>query len=450
MKTRLAIYAVLFLLFSCGNPSQHQKKAEEYFKESKYENALFEINKAIEIEPDSISYYSLRVSIYDNTGRFKEEVADLDKIIEFNKKRNGKYINAVFLRAQVRIQLGLYNEALSDIDYFINNRDTVGALIKAHLLKASILYKLNDYNNSKSYYELVLRENIGKDKLIESNALVGLANLSKSPKNALALLEKAIAVDDSSGLAYGARMAVFIELGEIDRAYDDARKALSLTPDDAILNFNMGQLFANYLNNNDSAIQYFERAIMLSPQSPDNDMVYMNLAVVKHRSGNLEGALVDFKNGEAINSRNDLLLYNYSLVLSDLNKNTEALEIINKAILMNRSVAEYFDTKGGILMALSLFKEAETEFKKAILLNPNFGGAYYNLGYLYGEEDNPEQSIKYYDKAVFLDFDLKATLVNRALQKIKTNRISSACSDLEKAYSLGRIDIKPLIEKYCK
>ncbi len=138
------------------------------------------------------------------------------------------------------------------------------------------------------------------------------------------------------------------------------------------------------------------------------------------------------------------------MLLSDLNKNTEALEIINKAILINRSDAEYFNTKGGILMALSLFKEAETEFKKAILLNPNFGGAYYNLGYLYGEENNQEQSIKYYDKAVFLDFDLKATLVNRALQKIKTNRTSSACSDLEKAYSLGRTDIKPLIEKYCK
>ena len=88
MKTCKVIYALLFLLGSCVNPSQHKKKAEEYFKESNFENALFEINKAIEIAPDSISYYLLRVSIYDNTGKFKEEVADLDKIIEFNKNRN--------------------------------------------------------------------------------------------------------------------------------------------------------------------------------------------------------------------------------------------------------------------------------------------------------------------------------------------------------------------------
>lgn len=449
MKTNLLNVTVLILFFSCSNPSQHKKKAEQYFNEKKYENALSEINKAIESEPDSISHYTLRTLIFDFTGRYKEEISDLSKIIELNKKKNSKSVNAHHQRAVVQSQLGLDNEALLDIDYFIDNRDTVGSLKEAYLNKASILYKLKDYKNSVKFYELVLNENNGKEKSIDSQALVGLANLSKSPKDALKLLNKAIFVDDKNGLAYGARMSIYMDLGKITKAYDDSKKSISLSPDDAMLNFNMGQLFANYINNRDSAAKYFEKAIKLSPQSPSNDMIYMNLAVIKHQLGKLDNALADFQKGETINPKNDLLLFNLAMLLSDLDKNEEALEKITNAININSRDAEYFNLKGTILLDLSSVNEAEEEFKKALEINPKYGTASYNLGYLFGEQNDYVQSIKYYDKAVLLNFDLEATLVNRALQKIKINNRSGACADLERAYKLGRTDIKPLIEKNC-
>jgi len=454
MKAHLAIFIILVLLFSCNNSSFHKKEAERYFDEKKYDNALIEINKAIESEPDSISHYVLRFLIFDLTGRYKEEISDLDKIIKLNKKNKSKPLNAYNQRAVAKMQLGLYKEALLDINYFIENRDTVGNLIEAYLNKASILFKLNDFKNSEKVYELVLSENNGKDKSIESQALIGLANMSKSPKDALKLLNKAIAIDDNCATAYGGRGGIYMDLGKIDLAFDDFKKAISINNTNDInmanLYFNMGQLFANYKNNNDSATKYFEKAIRLTPQSSNNDMIYLNLAVIKQKVGKLNDALNDYKKAEAINPQNDLLLYNFALLLSDLNRNIEALEKINKAICINPNDADYFSTKGTILTALSSFKEAVTEYKKAIKINPNSGGAFYNLGYLYGKENNHEQSIRYYNKAVLLNFNLKATLVNRALEKIEINKISSACADLKKAYSLGRTDITPLIEKYCK
>ena len=63
--------------------------------------------------------------------------------------------------------------------------------------------------------------------------------------------------------------------------------------------------------------------------------------------------------------------------------------------------------KGSILIDLSKNNEAETEFLKAIKLNPNYGGAYYNLGYLNGEIGNHSKSINYYGKAVQFDFELR-------------------------------------------
>lgn len=442
------IFAAIAVLVSCGNPSQNRKNAERFFNEKKYQNALVEINRAIQLEPDSVGHYVVRMAIYDVMGQYKEEVTDLSKIIELNKKTNSKSINVYHQRAFAHTQLGLYNEALFDIDYFIENRDTAGSLAEAYINKASILYKLNDYEKSTRYYELALKENITKE--LESQAFVGLANLEKSPQKALELLDKSILTDDKNSLAFGARGALYMESEKIREAYDDFNKAISLNPDDATTNFNMGQLFANYSDNMDSAIIYFENAIRLSPQSKNNDVVYMHLAVVKHRLGNSKNALPDFKKAENINPKNDLLFYNYAMVLSDLQRNSEALKKITKAIGYNSKDSEYYNLKGSILIDLSKYNEAEADFLTAIELNPNYGDAYYNLGYLNGEIGNHSKSINYYGKAVEFGCDLEATLVNMAIQKIKINKTSSACSDLTKAYALGRKDIKPLMNKYCK
>ena len=447
----LLLFSILF--YSCENAKDYKSDAEKYYKEKKYEDALNSINNAIRLEPDSIGHYAFRILLFDLTGRHKEEMSDLSTAIELNKKRNSKSLIFHHQRAVVKLQLGLYKEALLDIDYFIENRDTVGNLTEAYLNKGSILYKMGDLENAENFYELALKENIGKEKSLESQGLVGLANLSKSPQDALKLLDKAIAINDSCATAYGSRGVIYLNLAKIDLAQKDFKKAISYINqneiDGATIYFNMGQLFLNYLNNSDSATKYFEQAIKLSPQSPNNDFIYMNLGCIRHRSGDLDNALINFQKAETINPQNDILLYNFALLLSDLNRNADALEKINKAIKINSKDDDYFDTKGTILSALSSFKEAEIAYKKAIEINPKSGGAYYNLGYLLGEQNNYEQSIKYYDKAVLLNFDLEASLVNRALLKIKIKNTSSACNDLERAYKLGRTDIKPLIEKTC-
>lgn len=437
-------------LFCCEKATDYHSDANKCVDDKRYEQALISINKAIQLEPDSVDHFTLRMMIFDLTGRYEEEILDLNRIIELNGKRNSKSITAHRQRAWAQTQLGLYTKALSDINYVIEKRDTFGSLADALLIKAGILWKLNESDSSKHFYELTIKESSGKEKLVESDALVGLANLTQSPKAAIELLNKAIVVNDKNGHAYGARMERYMNLGEIDKAYDDSKTAMHLNPSDATVNYNIGQLFANNLNNNDSAVKYLEKAIKLAPQSSSNGSIYINLAVIRQRSGKLDEALIDFQNAEAIDSKDDLLLYNFALLLSDLGKNTEALEKISTAININSKDADYFNLKGSILLSQSLYDEAEKEFKKAIEINPKFGSGFYNLGYLFGEQKEYEKSIEYYDKAVLLNFDLQATLVNRALQKIRINKTLSACTDLDRAYKLGRKDIKPLIEKNCK
>jgi len=437
-----------FIIFFCGCSSQSEKSIEQLVTEVRYEEALIEVSKSIIIEPDNVSNYKLRATIYDYLGKFEEGIEDLSTIIQITEKNSRENLLAYQDRAITKLQLGLYSEALEDINYFIENRDTIGNLLEIYMNKASILYKIGDVKNSRIHYQLVLEENNKKDSNIESQALVGLANLEELPQKALELLNQAISIDENA-IAYGARSALYIDLGKFEEAYNDSSKALYLNPNDATINFNMGQIFTIYLNNIDSAIVYYEKAIQLSPKALDNDNVYLNLGVLKQQKGNQKEALTLFEKAEQVNPENDLLLYNFASLLSDLERDNEALIKISRSISNNSKVPDYFNLKGSILLDLFRYDEAKKEFKKAIKLNPNYGIAYYNLGYMSDQQNEYNQAIEYYDKAVRLNFDLEATLVNRAILKIQLKRLQSACKDLNRAFDLGRKDIQPLISRYC-
>lgn len=450
MKLLLLIPIIFWLILSCRNPSQNKKNAVKFYNERNYEKALFEINRAIDSEPDSINYYLLRLDIYRKLELSKERLEDLNRIIRLSAKTDRISLLAHYERALLQSQQGFINEAMSDIDFFIANRDTVGCLADAYITKASILYMLKDSANSIKYYELASKANITRDSLIESDIYLGMSTVTESYLKELSLLEKAIELNDRNISAFTNLGLIYSKSGDLEQAHKFYNKAFSINPNDAIVNEHLGNFYAYYSVNVDSAIYYYQKSIKNSFVQANNAQIYMNLAVMEHRSGKLDNALLNFQHSEQLNSQNDLLQYNYALLMTDLGRSEDALLKISKAININATNPDYYNSKGSILIDLKRYNEAAIEYNNALELNPDMGSVYYNLGYLYGKQNNNVLSIKNYDKAVLLNFDLKATLVNRALQKIKISKITDACSDFDKAYKLGRTDIIPYIDKYCK
>lgn len=447
-KLILVIIIAVLIAISCNKPEKRRQNAELYYSAEKYELALKEINKAIALEPDTVSHYSLRILIYDKQGKYIEELIDLDKIIKLNKSKEKEPINPYFQRAFVNTQLGFNDEALRDINYFLEHaNDSVHDIPSAYLNKASILYQMNDFKSAKKYYELARNSNHSEE--LVSQAIVGLANITDNKHKKLQLLNKAIEVNDSCSLAFGARGTIYFNDDRFEEAFSDYLRAIKLNTDDAAIYNNLGQIHVHYTKNLDLALICFKKAIKLAPQFPGNDMIYMSIGAIEHQQGDQYQALKSFKKAEKINPKNDQLLYNMAMLLSEMNRNDEALEKINKAIEINEYDAESYNLKGSILLSQYKLDYAEKEFLNAIKTDWKYGGAYYNLGYLYSKQEKTEKSINYYEKAIDLNFNLKATLVNCAIQKLKLNRISSACSDLRRAYNLGRKDIQPLLDQYC-
>src|SRR5690606_28316604 len=141
---------------SCQEKKASKSIAEKYFKEQKYEQALTELNKLIEQEPDSLSHYGLRAITYSNLGMYREEIEDLNRIIELDESKSRTARNE---RAIAFIRLGENKKALEDINYVIDNKKDIDNICQIYIQKASILYTLNDFKNSKEFYNKALKMN---------------------------------------------------------------------------------------------------------------------------------------------------------------------------------------------------------------------------------------------------------------------------------------------------
>jgi tetratricopeptide (TPR) repeat protein len=436
------------LLVACENSRDFFDSAISSFDNKNYTSALIAINKAIELSPDSLKYYFVRIAVHDQMGMLTEELTDLDHVINVATNQFQK-ITAYHQRGCVKMELGRLNEAVEDIDYFINNRDTCGNLAQAYLNKGSILYKLNVGEQARAYYKLAIEHSHKMDKRIRSEALLGFANLAKSDLEKKKYLKEAASADSLDPNVYAAWMSYNYKSGRIREAYLDGIKACQVDPDIYVVNHNLGQIFLVHLNQLDSAKKYFSKAIELAPQTPGVEQSFLNLGIICHRQNDLPAAYRAFKTADSILPSNDLILYNYSLLLSDMKKNDEAIRKMTEAINVNPKDPDYFSSRGAMYMDNLNTENAEKDFKRAIAMGQKSGSAHYNLAYLYGEQQKYEEAIKYYQIAVGRNFDLPATLVNMALLKIKVGKLSSDCADLKRAYKIGRTDIMPLLSKYC-
>jgi Putative Zn-dependent protease, contains TPR repeats len=76
-----------------------------YLAKGECAEAVKELNRAVEIEPDYSSAYFYRANCYYRTGDFDRAVADYDEAIKHNRGLDEDYINEVYKNRQKALEM---------------------------------------------------------------------------------------------------------------------------------------------------------------------------------------------------------------------------------------------------------------------------------------------------------------------------------------------------------
>ena len=215
------------------------------------------------------------------------------------------------------------------------------------------------------------------------------------------------------------------------------------------------------------AIQFFEKAHNISPNSPE---VLFNLAKCLEKLGRLDDANFRYDQALKINPfyakahaakgvllskkkdyQNALLYFskaidcdpklfqanwNKALCLSELDRYDEAIVIFNQLIQLAPDYADAYNSKGIALGGLNRYDEAIVNFDKAIQLRPDYPDPYNNRGNALSELNRYDEAIISFDQATQLRPDYPDPYNNRGLALSQLSRYDEAIVNYDQAIQL--------------
>ncbi len=292
---------------------------------SNIDAALKDYNQAIRLNPKSAQAYNYRGSLYAQHEKYDLALSDFNKLIEL--KPNGESYN---FRGNVYAQLEKYDLALFDLNKSIELESSE----EAYNCRASIYFELEKYDLAL----LDLNKSIELEPDNEGYLLRGLVyekllNIEAAIKD----YSSALQLNPKSAEVYNARGLLYIDLKKYDSALLDFNKLIELEPDEEAY-INRGLVY-KCLFNTDSALMDYSRAIKLNPKSVKSHLArgLMNVELKKY-----DLALLDFNNLIELEPNEEAYL-NRGLVYENLlNKDAAKNDYASVIKLNPKSATAYY------------------------------------------------------------------------------------------------------------
>ncbi len=137
----------------------------------------------------------------------------------------------------------------------------------------------------------------------------------------------------------------------------------------------------------DEAIACFKRALLIEKE---NHLIWFNLGLTFRDAGMLEDAVDALEKARSIpeSDGNEDLMEALAVTYFDLGNFDMALEVCNEGLEINESNAQLWNTAGAVFFNQGNFTDAQESFEAAVILNPYYPEALYNLRDTYRELKN--------------------------------------------------------------
>ena len=202
-----------------SNAKPHYNRGLAYLRKSQYDEAIIELNKAIEIYPRYALAYNDRGVAYLRKKQYDRAISDFTMTLDINPKHHHAHYN----RGIAYLDKRNYGEAISNLNQAIeldpSNPEIYYERGFAHLSKNQNEKAIADFNQA-----ITLNPRYAKAFNDRGWAYVR----KRQYDQAISDFSKAIEIEPKYNKAYNNRAVAYFYKGEYERAWGDVHKAQSL------------------------------------------------------------------------------------------------------------------------------------------------------------------------------------------------------------------------------
>jgi len=234
-----------------------------YLYQGSLSQALIDLNKAIEINPAFAEAYNDRGVVYGKQGKFFKAGSDFNKAIEINPN----YAEAYNGRGAVFKSLGHFDQAIADYNKAIEIKPN---LAEAYCNRGATYEKLNNLAHAIADFTKAIEINPNYAVAYSNRGLeyAKQAKLTRSPSDltqSITDLDKAIEISPNYPLSYNFRGQAYAQLGKLTEAISDYSKAIELDPKYAAAYYGRAVIYVRKYNSS-LAIADLNKAIEINPK----------------------------------------------------------------------------------------------------------------------------------------------------------------------------------------
>lgn len=194
-------------------------------------------------------------------------------------------------------------------------------------------------------------------------------------------------------------------------------------------------------------IAIFSDSIQKEPNIP---FTYITRGLARHKSGDQQGALQDFRKAAELDPNSYLAFYYQAKAQVAIGDSQGALHNFTRALEIKPDYGDVYYERGLLKHQLGNYDGAMTDYDAAVNYNP---GAYYN----YNSRGITRSTLKDFPGAI-ADFSKTIELYPgfgesyyyRGMAKLQLNDKSGACADWNQALQLGYPQAQVLINQHCR
>ncbi|UHG93361.1 tetratricopeptide repeat protein [Spirosoma oryzicola] len=210
--------------------------------------------------------------------------------------------------------------------------------------------------------------------------------------------QKAIDINPKSAVGYFMRGVVWSERKEYDKAIADFNEVIQLDPNIDKAYSNRGLAWSNK-GENDKAFADYNEAIRVNS---NYTIAYSNRGTIWFRRGEYDKAFADYNKAIELNPRYALAYSNRGSVWVNKKEYTAALADYNKAIELKQDEPDTYFNRGVVWSRTGEYDKALADYSEAIRLEPSYATAYMNKGDLLASRKEYNEAIIYYKRFVEL------------------------------------------------